>query len=441
MPPDGSPKHATSPFLDLDPAPIRCRRLPDVAAARGGRPDAGRHIAGPDGEPGRSYRHREPSLSACPTGRGRQASRPPPECENLPLQPGAFHRPGPPQGGGGTPSTDRSVELSQQISIGGKRSLEIRGAEALLADADDRLRRAERLLAATVRAAFVEVLRTRELLEVERTNVELTRNLAEVTRRRLEAGEATQIEMNLALAQVGRDELSLSMVEGAYKAARALLAETIGLPPESLPRVTGTLTVPRSGTPPLSELLRVAATRRADLAAFSDRILAAESARRLRRRQRIPDLRLSASWDREEGTDRIFGAGISLSIPVFNRNRGRIAEADAGLRQTLAEKSAAENRVQREIIESYALFTAASTATRNLEQRVLGSLNQNLDLLNRSLRAGKIGWTEVIVFRREFTLAQRDYVDTVARARLAKIRLDLASGTDLSVLFHEESSR
>ncbi|MDQ7008469.1 MAG: TolC family protein [Acidobacteriota bacterium] len=343
--------------------------------------------------------------------------------------------------GGGTPSTDRSVELSQQISIGGKRSLEIRGAEALLADADDRLRRAERLLAATVRAAFVEVLRTRELLEVERTNVELTRNLAEVTRRRLEAGEATQIEMNLALAQVGRDELSLSMVEGAYKAARALLAETIGLPPESLPRVTGTLTVPRSGTPPLSELLRVAATRRADLAAFSDRILAAESARRLRRRQRIPDLRLSASWDREEGTDRIFGAGISLSIPVFNRNRGRIAEADAGLRQTLAEKSAAENRVQREIIESYALFTAASTATRNLEQRVLGSLNQNLDLLNRSLRAGKIGWTEVIVFRREFTLAQRDYVDTVARARLAKIRLDLASGTDLSVLFHEESSR
>ncbi|HHN75572.1 MAG TPA: TolC family protein [Acidobacteria bacterium] len=343
--------------------------------------------------------------------------------------------------GGGARSTDRGVELSQQISIGGKRRLEIRSAEARLADAKSRLRREERLLAAAARAAFVEALRARELLAVERANVDLARNLAEVARRRMEAGEATQIEMNLALAQVGRDELSLSMAEGAYTAARAVLAETIGLPSEDLPQAAGKLTIPEATLPSLSTLLAAAADNRADLAAFDDRIRAAEATRKLRRRELVPDLRVSATWDREEGTDRILGAGLALSIPIFNRNRGRIAEADASHRQTLAEKSATEARVQREVTAAHALFAAATAATRNLEQRVLGTLSQNLDLLQRSLQAGKIGWTEVIVFRREFTFAQRDYVETVAQARLAKIRLDLASGTDLSALFDEEFSR
>ena len=44
-----------------------------------------------------------------------------------------------------------------------------------------------------------------------------------------------------------------------------------------------------------------------------------------------------------------------------------------------------------------------------------------------SFESGKTGWGEVLVFRRELVEARRDYVDTLAEARLAAIELDFAA--------------
>ena len=43
----------------------------------------------------------------------------------------------------------------------------------------------------------------------------------------------------------------------------------------------------------------------------------------------------------------------------------------------------------------------------------------------------------MLVFRREFVDVQRDYVETVAEARLAAIELDLAAGIELHTIRKE----
>jgi cobalt-zinc-cadmium efflux system outer membrane protein len=334
--------------------------------------------------------------------------------------------------GGSDSSTDWAVKVTQPIEIGGQRRRRVARASVDLDSASASFRREERLLAAKVSAIFVEALRARELLEVEQANTELARSLAEVARKRFEAGSVPQMEVNLAQVQVGRAERDMWLAQGAYVVARAALAEIVGLDPEQPPEPMGELDLPPRPPATLSELVDGALRHRADLEAFRTTIEAARARIDLARREVVPDLAVGAFYGREEGTDRLLGGEIGVRIPLFNRNRGPIAEARAAERQAVAETEAAKLRVRREVAAARARYDASSEASSHLQQQVLGTLEENLLLLQLSFEAGKTGWTEVLVFRREFVDIQRDYIDTLADARLAGIALDLAAGAPAS---------
>ena len=67
----------------------------------------------------------------------------------------------------------------------------------------------------------------------------------------------------------------------------------------------------------------------------------------------------------------------------------------------------------------------------------MGTLEDNLQLLQRSFEAGKTGWTDVLVFRKEFVDVQRDYVETLTNASIAGIELDLAAGKEPTAVHQE----
>ena len=56
------------------------------------------------------------------------------------------------------------------------------------------------------------------------------------------------------------------------------------------------------------------------------------------------------------------GPGIDLGLPVFNRNQGGRARAEAQLRQASAAYAAVQQRVGHEIREAAALFDQAQTS-------------------------------------------------------------------------------
>jgi outer membrane protein TolC len=84
--------------------------------------------------------------------------------------------------------------------------------------------------------------------------------------------------------------------------------------------------------------------------------------------------------------------------------------------------------VDQEVTAAFARFEAARNAAEALGELVFGTLQDNLQLLQTAFEAGKIGWMEVLVFRRAFIEGQRDFVETTAEAWEARITLDLATG-------------
>ncbi|MCL4838722.1 MAG: TolC family protein, partial [Thermoanaerobaculia bacterium] len=72
---------------------------------------------------------------------------------------------------------------------------------------------------------------------------------------------------------------------------------------------------------------------------------------------------------------------------------------------------------------------ATSRALAVFLQTVAGTLEENLDLVQRGLAAGKLRGSEVLVFRRELIDSRRELIEAAADAWLARIELDLATGT------------
>ena len=76
--------------------------------------------------------------------------------------------------------------------------------------------------------------------------------------------------------------------------------------------------------------------------------------------QAIPDVSLNASYDRGGGVwPSFFGFGLSIDLPVFNRNQGAIKHAQLGIENTSLRYNDIRLRAQAEFNQNYKDFLAA----------------------------------------------------------------------------------
>lgn len=335
-------------------------------------------------------------------------------------------------------TTDRGIAVSQELEIAGQRGRRIAAAEAGLTAAEARHRRRRREVLVTIERAFAETVRARELRQIAGADLELTRNLLSFEERRLEAGAGTQIEVNLARAAAGRAVRRHQEATAAWREARSRLAEAVGLDPPAQPTAAGGLPRAAVPLPPLGELTRTALEGRSDLAALRRDAERAERRLRLERSLAIPNLELGAFAAREEGDD-LTGLRAGIAIPLFDRNQGGIAEAEAAVGRAGAETAVAELAAAREVAAAYGRYLAAAEALRALEGLVVETLAESLDLLRRAVDAGELSATDVLLLRRELVEARREHVETAGELWLTLTDLELAAGNDLPEAFREET--
>jgi len=322
---------------------------------------------------------------------------------------------------------DLGVELGQQVEIAGQRRRRMHSEEAGLRAERARWERRARLLAAQVHLTFITALEARALLDITNADVDLTQRLLDFAKKRLERGAATQLEVNLYTIESGRAQGRAMLAEGVQAAARTELARAMAVDPALPPTPSGDLDVPTGPLSPLETLVSGALEHRADLEAFRELERSSQERLKLARSEGAPDITLRGFWQRE-GPEHIVGGGGNIAIPIFQHNQGPIAQSKAAVSRTRAERESVELAVAQETAATYARYQAASATAQRLRKTVLGSLQQNLDLLQKAFEAGKTTWPEVLIIRRSFIDARRELVSAQAEARRAWIQLQLAAG-------------
>lgn len=323
-------------------------------------------------------------------------------------------------------TTDRGAGVSQQLELAGQRGKRREAAEAVLEAARASYRQARIEVLGDVARAFAAAVHRRELLAIEQAEADLADSFAGTVERRLEVGSGTAVELALAQAGVARARHGLAQATGLYRQAQALLAERVAAP--EFPNVSPQGDLPRlEPPPPLSELLSRSMTERGDLAAAAARLEAAEARRRLARALRIPDLTVAARVGREEGDD-IAGLGIAVPIPLFDRNQGGIARAEAEIAVMRSEHELARLSARRELSAAHGRLEAALAAQRATERFGVTPLEEGLALLERSFEAGKIGSAELLLYRRELVEGRRQVLAASRDVWEAAMDMAIAAG-------------
>lgn len=220
--------------------------------------------------------------------------------------------------------------LDLPIVTGGKRAARIAQAEAVSAGALLDLAAAAWQTRVRVQSRYIDYYAANEEARLAHAEVALRQEELALLDRRLERGFASATETAAARTRLAESRLAGAHADARLQAARAALAQALGLPVESMRGLS--LSFSDLKTAPLAEgaadLRSAALQNRLDIRRGLADYSVAEAALRLEIARQYPDVILRPGYIWDQG-DRIWALGSILFLPIANRNAGPIREAEA----------------------------------------------------------------------------------------------------------------
>ena len=287
----------------------------------------------------------------------------------------------------------RVLAINQTVDIAGQR-----GARASVA-AHDSERAASQLTAVHRRIAgeFLNLLgdywTATSQDELAETRIGLMRSFADLTLRRRQAGDLTQVELNSANLAYAQAEIAHATAESARTAAdQALRAVAAVPPPASWPVLPVELQPVAVDGPVLERLLAELPeirTRRAEAARA-----AAAVELRVRERRANPVLSVGVGEEDDEGF-----LAFNVSMPLNVRNRYVQEVAAARAEQTMFEREAenTEVRARQRLFAARERYRLTREAWMSWRQSGEPSLAGQAELLERLVVAGELSTTDYLV--------------------------------------------
>ncbi|MFM7590486.1 MAG: TolC family protein, partial [Isosphaeraceae bacterium] len=123
--------------------------------------------------------------------------------------------------------------------------------------------------------------------------------------------------------------------------------------------------------------------------------------------------------------------GVTVPLPIFNRNQGNIARARFNVDQTRLEVQAIEKRVRNEVFAADEELRISTQAVDTLENEILPSAKQVRDDTYKLFSAGELELQAYLNAQREYNDAVRQYRDNVTRLRRASLAINTVVGSRL----------
>jgi cobalt-zinc-cadmium efflux system outer membrane protein len=337
---------------------------------------------------------------------------------------------------------ETTIGFSLPLELNGQRQRRIDLARAELEAAEAEIADRERRLAAEARAAYAEAMAAVRELEITEGLNNLDTQTARIVEARVSEGESAPLELNLLRAEVDRLRSRRALIEGRLQSGMLRLKTLAGASHDEPFRLGEDLAAQLLSRLPASvdEALDIALRSRPDLrlARLIERV--AEAGFGLARAQGRPDVTAFTRYSRSRSVfddtpvgairdkDNTLSFGISVSIPLFNRNQGAKQEAAAAIAQAARRREFAEQVVRAEVAGAFARHEAARSAVAIFERGVLARSTQNLKSIRGAYELGAFRMTELLAEQRRMMDSQREYTEALTERYKAAADLLSAMG-------------
>jgi cobalt-zinc-cadmium efflux system outer membrane protein len=172
--------------------------------------------------------------------------------------------------------------------------------------------------------------------------------------------------------------------------------------------------------------------------AFDIRIRQAELARQgfkvaLSKNERFPAIAVGPFYSLENAIDREqrVGLGVSLPLPLWDRNVGNIESNKARQQQAQASLALAEREVERRVTQSAATLEAKRAEIETWNSGALAKLREATELADRNYRLGAVPLTTYVETQKQYLEAISAFNDAQKDALEAAQALEILTGQKL----------
>jgi cobalt-zinc-cadmium efflux system outer membrane protein len=332
-------------------------------------------------------------------------------------------------------------EIAQRFPIAGRlgraRALARVDVAAAIAEARD----FERTLIGDVQRAAFRILSLERSIVVWGEVIGPARELTRVSQRRLEAAEASEVDLNLLAVQVAGFEQERQQLEVERHGEAIRLNQLLQRDVDAPVILVGSLEDTLLDATVVGQIGDGATERRPDLVAarlFVDR---ARAEAKLARAEAWQDWSFGLGVDAEKqvfaneplsdpiGTkrDEFLRFGLSVPLPLWNRNQGSIAAAFAEERRAASRVAALEQRVAAEIAAARARVLELSELERRYREAALPQARRNVALLDRGYRQGLSPISALVQAEQQLADATLRHARLLADVRQSEVDLETAA--------------
>ena len=336
-----------------------------------------------------------------------------------------------------------SVGVSQVFELGGKRGKRVAVAQLEYDRAVAEVRALERRLASDIRAGYAQAVAAARQLDTAERLIALDQELYRVTEARLREGDVASLDLNLVRVEVDRLRAQTVQYRADLESQLITMRALVGLAPSESLRLAPTPDRPALLEMEIEAATEIALRERADLQAARIAEELGEARLRLAESQRTPNLAATVRYSRQRsvfentpiGTlndvDRLLTVGVSVEIPVRNRNQGEIAAAAGEQTQARYRREFVESIVKRDVALAFNRYRAAAQALVIYGNQVVPRAEQNLRTIRAAYNLGDLQAMDVVAEQRRLVENQTQYNTSLRDYYASLAELERALGAPL----------
>lgn len=313
--------------------------------------------------------------------------------------------------------------LQQQIVTGGKLRLSRQKyeQEAELAEIQAYAQRLKVVNGLT--AAYFDVLAAQRTVENERLLAKNAEEAMRTTEQLLNLGQANQQDLLQAQVEASQAQVAVRTAEARLRQDWVHLATQVGVPDLPMQPLAGQME-PDGPALNRDEALARLLQDSPELAFAVTKVQQDKTQLQRERREPIPNVTVRGgvgyNYETRNPTAQV---GLSLPLPLFDRNQGTVRQAAADLTRSHAEVTRVQLDLQRRFADAFTRYQTAREQVENFRDQVLPKAKKAAELYEEQLKVRRAAFPQVLVARRTVYQLNEEYNRSLAQFRRAEVEV------------------
>ena len=325
-----------------------------------------------------------------------------------------------------------SLNLSQRLYDGGEEASQIRKSRADLSAAESRYEDAILATCLLTIQTYIEVQRSRQILDIAQKNLASMLDLEKIVRQRANAGFASQADVYQAKSTVAGEREQLFAAKQLRDDATSDFAILAG----NLPDVLDSVGAPNSAIPPTAdESVMLALKHSPRLIAMSYEVLAAYASYDGAKSAGSPKMNLNmrVNYDASAGgvdySELSSTAEIAVRFDLYDGGEKKARKKQAAYVAREIQQNALREKLttERDVRRIWNVVVNSHAKLANISQRV-NAIRQSYSLNLQRFKAGKADISLLLNLQAELAASRSSYVNEQATSRYNTFRMLAATG-------------